>query len=449
MTQSSSSNDHLTSELQSYKSQLKQAKRIKAEIAVQFKHAEPGSELHTSLIAQMQVASADIKKIETDLKSTEKKLLSTESQSIATTAIEIKLPPLLTIDTTQNWQGDFTLREIDTNDIESWYAFVNSMPNATAYHQHAWANVILQSFNNPTRVWAAFDNNHTIIGGIALTFFSSALFGKFAVSVPYVNYGGVLTPYFNIAQSLLAYLPGICKAEELSHIEVRTMQADLANGSSSKKASMILQLPATSEELDKNLGSKIRAQYKKCEEHSPEIRFGNIELLNDFYSVFAKNMRDLGTPVYGKNWFANILKEPKINSTLAVVYINKEPVSAGFLVGYKGMLEIPWASTVKEANSLNTNMWMYRKILDFAIANNFEFFDFGRSTQDAGTYKFKKQWGTTPFVHHWYKILPSGNTDAPELNPDNPKFALMIAAWKLLPVWLSRIIGPRIIRNIP
>lgn len=444
MTQSSSHHDHLTSELQSYKSQLKQAKKMKAEIAVQFKHAEQGSELHATLIAQMQVVSADIKKIETDLKSTEKKLLSD-----VPTPIDIKHPPLLTIDPAQHWQGDFTLGEINANEIQRWYAFVSTMPNATAYHQQAWANVILESFNNPTRVWAAFDSDRNIIGGIALTFFSSALFGKFAVSVPYVNYGGVLTSYFNIAQSLLTYLPTLCKEEGLSHIEVRTMQADLASNSSSKKASMILQLPATSEALDKNLGSKIRAQYKKCEEHSPEIRFGKMELLNDFYAVFAKNMRDLGTPVYGKNWFANIIQEANINATLAVVYVNKKPVSAGFLIGYRGMLEIPWASTVKEANALNTNMWMYRKILDFAIANNFEFFDFGRSTQDAGTYKFKKQWGTIPYVHHWYKILPSENTDAPELTPDNPKFALMIAAWKLLPVWFSKIIGPKIIRNIP
>ncbi|HOY21893.1 MAG TPA: FemAB family PEP-CTERM system-associated protein [Cellvibrio sp.] len=444
MTHSSGHNDLLIGEVQNYKSQLKQAKKNKAEIAVQFKNAEPGSDLHTDLIAKMQVTSAEIKAIESCLKNAEKKLLDDNTKPI-----ELKLPPLLTIDPAHNWQGDFSIHEITSNQLESWYAFVSTMPNATAYHQKAWADVILQSFDNPTRVWAAFDSHNNIIGGIALTFFSSALFGKFAVSVPYVNYGGVLTAYFNIAQALLAHLPNICTDESLSHIEVRTMQENLARDSSSKKASMILSLPKSSEELDKNLGSKIRAQYKKCEEHGPEIRFGKIELLNDFYAVFARNMRDLGTPVYGKNWFANIINSTAIDSTLAVVYIHEKPVSAGFLVGYKGMLEIPWASTVKEANAFNTNMWMYRKILDFAIEKNFDFFDFGRSTQDAGTYKFKKQWGTVPFVHHWYKVLPNGNSDAPELNPDNPKFALMIAAWKMMPVWLSRIVGPRIIRNIP
>jgi len=35
---------------------------------------------------------------------------------------------------------------------------------------------------------------------------------------------------------------------------------------------------------------------------------GHLELLDGFYEVFARNMRDLGTPVYAKNFFHNILE---------------------------------------------------------------------------------------------------------------------------------------------
>ncbi len=438
----------LISELENYKSQLKQAKKTKAAIAVQFKHAQTGSELHSRLIAEMQGSSAEIKSIEGNLKATEKKIAQLTQESSQENTEE-KQPPLLTIDLTASWNEKFVIRELDASEFNSWWKFIASMPNATAYHQHAWKEVIEQSFNNPTRIWVALDQNDSILGGLPLTFFSSQLFGKFAVSIPYVNYGGVITPYFNIAQQLLAYLPSLCRNENLSHIEIRTMQQDLATESSSKKASMILQLPNNSEELDSQLGAKVRAQVKKCEEHAPTIKFGKLDLLDDFYKVFAKNMRDLGTPVYAKTWFKNILMSDGINATLAVVYINNKPISTGFLVGFKNMLEIPWASTLKEANGLNANMWMYRKILDFAIEQKFDFFDFGRSTQDAGTYKFKKQWGSLPYPHYWYKILPEGSDSAPELNPDNPKFALMIAVWKRMPVWMSKIIGPPIIRNIP
>jgi len=438
--------DNLQTQLINYKSELKAAKEAKAKVAMQFKHVTSGSEEHAALLLSMQNVSQHVKTIEQKIKDTEREILTAIALPETTDDL---LPPLLTISSDNNWSDEFTIRELHTNELSQWYSFVVSIQNSTAYHKEAWSNVIKASFENPTRIWAALNKDGNIIGGIPLTFFNSALFGSFAVSIPYVNYGGVISQYFNVAQKLLAYLPQVCAQEKLSHIEVRTMQAGLASQASSKKASMILALPTTSEELDRNLGSKIRAQYKKAEEHQPQIRFGKLELLDDFYKVFATNMRDLGTPVYGKSWFRNILKNESIEATLAVVYVRKKPVSTGFLVGHNGMLEIPWASTIKEANALNTNMWMYRKILDFAISNQFNFFDFGRSTQDAGTYKFKKQWGSEPYVHYWYKILPGNSEQAPELNPDNPKFALMIAVWKRLPIWFTKIIGPPIIRNIP
>ena len=159
-------------------------------------------------------------------------------------------------------------------------------------------------------------------------------------------------------------------------------------------------------------------------------------------------MRDLGTPVYSKNWFANILAAPAIKSAILVVYMDKKPVSTAFLVGNDKMLEIPWASTIQSANVKNANMWMYRRILSYAISEGYQFFDFGRSTMDAGTYKFKKQWGAQPYQHYWYYVLANGH-QKPELNPDNPKFKLFIFMWKLMPVWLTKIIGPPIIKQIP
>jgi FemAB-related protein (PEP-CTERM system-associated) len=294
----------------------------------------------------------------------------------------------------------------------------------------------------------AKDEKNKIIGGLPLTFFSSALFGKFAISIPYVNYGGPITKFYNIAQALINHTEKVRQEKNLSHIEIRTMQAGFASNSSSKKVSMVLTLPVADEELDRQLGAKVRAQYKKAEEFNPSVKTGKLELLEDFYKVFSRNMRDLGTPVYSKKWFANILNELKVKSTLIVVYMEKSPVAAGFLIGNGDMLEIPWASTIQSANAKNANMWMYRQILSFAIKEGYSFFDFGRSTLGAGTYKFKKQWGAVAYPHHWYYVLPNGE-QKPELNPDNPKYKLIIFLWKLMPIWLTQLIGPQLIKHIP
>jgi FemAB-related protein (PEP-CTERM system-associated) len=274
------------------------------------------------------------------------------------------------------------------------------------------------------------------------------LFGKFAVSMPYLNYGGMVCEYVDICRALMQKLQDIRAEMGLQHIEVRSIHPNLGDNPSTKKASMLLQLPDSDASLDKMLGSKVRAQYKKADEFSPVFKTGKAELLDDFYSVFARNMRDLGTPVYSKKWFANILNHPGLKANILVVYVNRQPVSCAFLVSYGKLMEIPWASTLKAANKYNANMWMYRQILSFALAQGCQYFDFGRSTLDAGTFKFKKQWGAEPCQHYWYCLLPD-NAAKPELNPDNPKLKLFILLWKLLPVWLSKIIGPPIIKGIP
>jgi len=422
--------------------QLKFEKNLKGETSRQFKSTEKNSAEYLELLANMQAVSTRIKAIETQIKA-----LESGPQTESATSIEPIQSPFALIDEQHLWGKNISCKIINETQMLRWDIFLQQH-QTSGYHQSAWFSLIKKTFGHETRILVAEDEQGNILGGLPLTFFSSKLFGKFAISIPYVNYGGVVTHYLDIAQKLIEFAQDIRANENLSHIEIRTMQAGLAKNSLDKKVSMVLTLPATNGELEKNLGTKLRAQYRKAENYAPSVKFGTLELLDDFYNVFARNMRDLGTPVYSKTWFKNILMEGTIKSTLIVVYMENKPVSTGFLVGNHDTLEIPWASTIQSANTKNANMWMYRQILSFAINEKYKYFDFGRSTLGAGTYKFKKQWGALAYAHHWYYVLPEGESK-PELNPDNPKYKLVIFLWKLMPVWLTKIIGPHIIKHIP
>ncbi len=430
----------MNSDVASLLKQLKTEKSLKGEVASKFKHMDKTAAEYPSLLAAMQNVSERIKKIEAQIK-----IIAISAPATATQP-ELKTSPFTSIAIDSNWDKPFAFELITDNAFNRWDEFLKS--HATTYHYSAWFSVIKKSFGHDSIVLVAVDENREILGGLPLTFFSSKLFGSFAVSIPFLNYGGAISLYFDIAVALLEKSKSICTEHKLSHIEIRTMQAGLAENALDKKVSMVLELPKTDEILDKQLGTKLRAQYKKAEEYKPTCKTGKLDLLNDFYQVFSRNMRDLGTPVYSKDWFFNILSAPEIKSAILIVYMDKKPVSAGFLVGNDLMLEIPWASTIQSANVKNANMWMYRCILSYAIKEGYKFFDFGRSTMGAGTYKFKKQWGAIPYQHYWYYVLAEGE-QKPELNPDNPKFKMFIYVWKLMPVWLTKIIGPLIIKHIP
>jgi hypothetical protein len=74
--------------------------------------------------------------------------------------------------------------------------------------------------------------------------------------------------------------------------------------------------------------------------------------------------------------------------------------------------------------------------------------DFGRSTPDEGTYRFKEQWGARPVRLHWEYCLLRGDA-VPDQSPKNKKFELAIEAWKRCPLWLANRLGPPIVRGIP
>ena len=430
------------SQLEQQLNTLKSLKVEKGIISGKFKHLVKDTPEHVYQLTLMKDISEQIKLLESEIKISEMNI----KEYLPEKKADSKPFPLL--NEKHCWNGELHIELKEFNEVQDWQEFIHCNNTTLPSHNPAWAAVIKQSFGHNSFILCARSASDQIVGGIPFTVFSSPLFGKFAVSMPYLNYGGVVSEYIDVCIALMQSLNDVRTQLDLKHIEVRSIYNGLGNNPSTKKASMILHLPDSDEALDKGLGSKVRAQYKKADEFSPNVSIGREELLDDFYAVFARNMRDLGTPVYAKEWFANILKHPDLRANIIVVYIKNKPVSCGFLVTHGRLMEIPWASTIKTANKFNTNMWMYRKILSFAITQGCDYFDFGRSTLDAGTYKFKRQWGAEPCQNYWYSILPA-NTPKPELNPDNPKLKIFISLWKLLPVWLANLIGPQIIKGIP
>jgi hypothetical protein len=109
--------------------------------------------------------------------------------------------------------------------------------------------------------------------------------------------------------------------------------------------------------------------------------------------------------------------------------------------------EIPSASALREFNSTNVNMWMYWQLLQRAIEMGSSEFDFGRSTIGAGTYKFKEQWGAKPSPAVWQYYVRKG--DPADMRPDSQGKQRLVQFWQKLPVGLTKLIGPAIVRGIP
>jgi len=334
-------------------------------------------------------------------------------------------------------------------DGATWDAFVLSQEESSNYHQYGWRKVIEESFGHKTYYLVARNNVHDICGLLPLVHMKSKLFGSFLVSLPFFNYGGLLCNETSAERSLLIKAESMLGELRAKHSELRHLQT-FVEGLATKehKVTMMLNLEMDEDAQWKTLDTKVRNQVRKALKSGLNVVTGHQELLDGFYGVFSRNMRDLGTPVYSRNFFLNILETFPETTRIISVMLGERTVASGIMSWFRDRLEVPWASSLRDYREMCPNNLLYWEAIRFAISNGSGKFDFGRSTPGEGTYRFKKQWGAIACPLYWQYLLKDGE-ELPELNTKNPKYKLAIRLWQRMPLVVTNALGPLLVKNIP
>lgn len=343
-----------------------------------------------------------------------------------------------------------------------WDAFVTQFPGASLYHLSGWTELAREVFGHRGLFVEARDGAGTLIGVLPVIQQKSRLLGNFATSVAFFNYGGVLAVDTAVARQMMLQAAEAAERLGCRYLEIRDTQARPVDWAMrSDKITLQLPLPETFEALSKRLGAKLRSQVKRADREGVACRTGGEELVDDFYAVFAENMRDLGTPVYPRRFFAAILKRFASYCRLVVIDWQGEPAAAAFLTFWRDRAEVPWASCRAKAKPLGLNMRLYWELLSLSVSRGSTVFDFGRSTIDSGTYRFKRQWGAEPVPLFWYRwerhatrqadrIKTQGSAPTEAHGEERGRaMQLATAIWQHLPLSVANTLGPRISGALP
>lgn len=316
-------------------------------------------------------------------------------------------------------------------------------------HHPAWLLVLQKGLHQEPYCVEALQEGQTA-GILPLMFVKSPIFGRFLVGLPYLNYGGVQAAESSVALALIDRAVELADRLDVRYLELRherEIDHPALTEKRTSKVHMRLALPGQQAELWKQLSPKVRNLIRKAEQHDLNVAWGRGDLLQDFFDVFSHNMRDLGTPTFGRDLFQNILDHFPKDAELCVLRAAGRPVAAGLLLHGHGTTEVPSASSLRAFQATNANMLMYWHLLGRAIERGQAIFDFGRSSAESGTYRFKKQWGAEPHPATWQYYVRQGSIG--DMRPDNRKYRLMIRVWQRLPLGVSRWLGPKIVRGIP
>jgi hypothetical protein len=292
----------------------------------------------------------------------------------------------------------------DAPQLRLWDAYVLRHPQATFFHRAGWARVVAKVWGHRCHLLAAWRGDR-LAGLLPLGEIDSWLFGHSLSSLPFAVYGGLLADDETVAKALEQYALSLASSLSVEHLELRYLQPRHPEWPRQDLyVTFRKELFADDEQNLLAIPRKQRAMVRKG--------IGN--------GLRAEVDADAG------RFFA-------LSSVLSFYFRDEVlPYYAGDAVA---------------ARELAANDFKYWALMQHAWRRGARLFDYGRSKIGTGPYSFKKNWGFTPQpLSYEFQLLAA--QELPQHNPNNPKYQLMIRAWRRLPLWLVNRIGPPIVRNL-
>ena len=314
--------------------------------------------------------------------------------------------------------------------------------------------------------------NGKVTGILPLFETKSILFGHSLISLPCVVYGGVCSANREAENALYMSAETLGKLMGVDYIEMRNQFVPLnrfdclsealsnaSNYSDKGKANlkdwMTKDLYVTFErkiypDIEANFNAiprKQRRMIRQGVKAGLESRIGKKEYLNEFYDLYARNLKNHGIPIFSREFILKIMDTFPQTFILSICKGNTM-VAAVMSFVFKERLIPYFSGALKKYYQYAVNDFIYWELMKFGCKNGYKTFDFGRSKRGTGSYHFKRHWGFEPENLPFLYFLID-RKKMPEVNPTNPKYSTIINVWRNLPLPITKWLGPVINRKIP
>lgn len=337
------------------------------------------------------------------------------------------------------------IKALSPTQFTLWDDYVKAHQQGSFFHLSGWQTVVEKSFNHACYFLYA-EQEGKVCGVLPLVEVKSQLFGHALVSTPFCVYGGAIADSIDIVRQLEDEACQLAEKLGVDYLELRYKE---------KQESDLLLKQAHStfgceiaESSDKILAS-IKKKQRAVVRHSlkNELSYtisstAKSHDFTDFYQLLATSYRNLGTPIFAKRYFENLMETFGDCSDIAVIRNKDNQPSSAVMTFYFNEQVLPYYGGGNDsARGLKSADFMYYQVMCHAQEKGKTWFDFGRSKNDSGPYKYKKNWGMEPKPLHYYYHLVNAD-ELPNLSPNNPKYKFFIRMWQKLPLKISQMIGP-------
>ena len=341
--------------------------------------------------------------------------------------------------------SDLSICEMSDFDTDEWNQYVHSASDATFFHLAEWRSIFEQVLGHRAYyLLAKLDGK--IVGVFPLVHVKSRLFGSALISVPFSVYGSVLAEDVQTRTALLKHAIALGERLHVDYVEVRELHdSGLDWETKDLYVTFRKTLLPTEEENFKAIPRKQRAMVRKAIDFGLTSEWDSN--VDRFYTMYSESVRNLGTPVLAKKYYQALFDIFADKCSVLTVLNDGEPVSSVLNFYFKDQVLPFYGGGTAAARACKANDFMYWELMRLSVNQGIKIFDFGRSKNGAGSYRFKKHWGFEPEPLH-YRFHLINAKQMPNLSPVNPKYQLAVKMWQKLPLPVSRTLGPIIARNL-
>jgi FemAB-related protein (PEP-CTERM system-associated) len=340
------------------------------------------------------------------------------------------------------------IRALHFEEHGAWDDFVLRHPYGSSFHLTPW-KIALESVFHYKPLYLLASGSGAIQAVLPLFLIDNFLMGKVLISSPFAVYGGILSVSEEASEALRESIIRLGKDLGVQYIELRNAYPQQSLGFSPVNRYVTFTQtvePRDEEQLLAALPKKTRNMVRKACKNAYSVR--NTRRLDTFEDLISRSYRRLGTPCFPSRWFSVLVQAFGDLVDVREVMLNDAVVAVSMNFFFRDQMHTFYAASDPEYLHYAPNNYLYFDHLLWAGNNGYRVFDFGRSKLDTGTFEFKKHWATE-MRELPYEILLGARKDLPNFTPKNEKFSLAIRTWQKLPLPVTRVLGPRLIRLFP
>lgn len=346
--------------------------------------------------------------------------------------------------------NDLTIDIAAPDADDAWDAYVKDSRHGRFFHRTGWRKIIKSVYGYDSYNLIARKAGK-VVGVLPLIDVKSPLMGRNLVSTAFTVGGGILGDNAEIESALADAAVEEGRRRRVKYVELRSERETLEEWPTKKDiyAGFEKIIPPDEDDNLKMIPRKRRAEVRKACKAQAEgkLNYKITKNVDVFYDLYGQALRDHGTPIFPKKFAQALAGEFIDDMEIIEIYAGDQAVLA-LLTFYGHGRTMPYyfgaRRDARAHRAFDLSVWLQMRR---GLERGFPIFDFGRSKYGTGSFDFKQYWGFEPVPLEYQYALVNAD-EVPNVNPKNPKFALVSKLWTKLPVPIANIAGPILARHL-